>query len=263
MDFFKDKEYLKYFNQELIAKTGTEVLHNTILENKKNVFERLFLIKKKLLREDKGNKVLENSINYFLENLHTHNIKEQSKTKKNEIHSILTNKSKSASKILSKKIKTDSKIFVHSLNDHLLTSLNYSAKYNNFLINYIENNTNLKKDEIKNRLNNKNIISQKIDSKDTEEKLKNTDFCLLAAKRITKSKGVILKKGSKELIEKAQKHNIPVYVCAHSWNYSKKHNPNELMSETEKKHFEYIDKKKITAYIIEEGIYHPKKLRIN
>jgi len=263
MDFFKDKEYLKYFNQELIAKTGTEVLHNTVLENKKNVFESLFLVKKKLLREDKGNKVLENSLNYFLEHLHTHNIKSQSKTKKKEIHSILTNKSKSTSKILSKKIKTDSEIFVYSLNDHLLTSLNYSAKYNTFLINYVEDKSTLEKEEIKNKFNNKNIISQKIDSKHIEEKLKNIDFCLLAAKRITKSKGAILKKGSKEIIKTAQNHNIPVYILAHSWNYSKKHNPNELMSETEKKHFEYIDKNKITSYITEEGIYHPKKLRIN
>ena len=263
MDFLQDKEHISYFNQELIAKTATELLYNAVLENKKNVFSNLFLIKKNLLRHDKGNKVLENSIDYFLEGIHHHNIVEQSKQKKKEIHAILTNKSKHTSKLLSKKIKTGSEIIIHSLNNHLITSLNYSAKHNSFKINYLEDEHLEKKENLKNRLNKYNTLPNNISEEEIETSLKSTSFCLIGAKRLTKNKGAIVKKGSIKLIEKAQKNNVPVYVCAHSWSYTPKNNPKEHLSKIEKEHFEHIDKSKITAFITEEEIISPTKLKIN
>ena len=64
MELMLDKSLLGYYNQDLVAKSGIQILFNLSLEEG-DVFQKLFLTKKSLLNQYKGNVVLENAMDFF------------------------------------------------------------------------------------------------------------------------------------------------------------------------------------------------------
>jgi len=101
--------------------------------------------------------------------------------------------------------------------------------------------------------------------KDNKKDKMHTDKIFLGADAIL-SKGVINKVGSKMIAELAFNHNIPVYIIADSWKFSKKKIPienrslNEVWDNAPKEikiknpAFEFIPKKYITGIVSEFGI---------
>lgn len=251
-----------FYDHDVLAKTSVNVLHDTLnLSNEK--FETLFDVKNTLLEKHKGSTVVSNSIEYFLIGLNENKIIEQSKEKKKEIEAELNKKNKELSILAAQKIKNNSEVFIHSLNNQIFEILSHASTYKKFKVNLLEHQPLEFGREFIKKLTSKNIEFRLFPDLAIEQAIFNSDVCFIGAEAILKNKGAITKSGTNLVSNIAKKNHCPVYVCAHSWNYDYKKTAIKLLDynfgeKNPTNIFEHLPFEKIDSYITEHGIFKPE-----
>jgi len=264
MELLVNQNFLRYYNQDLIAKSGIKTLYDVSQDkDNKEIFKKLFESKKLLLNKHPDNIVLRNAINLFLHKLNTHKIKKEIQLRKDNLSKRLDNINKDVALLGSKKIKPGSSVFIHSINNQIMEIIKRASQYKKFSINLVEHSPLMFGKILKEKL-------KKLDIKvffdlSIRDAVKSSDMCLIGAEAILKNKGCVAKTGSNLSVICANENNIPVYFCAHSLKYDHKHHMlNQLAHEIEDSNhdvtriYEYVSPDKITAYISEYGIFKPE-----
>lgn len=254
MECLLEEKHLTYYNQDLFAKVGIQTLFD-VAQRDSDIFKNLFLTKSSLLKKYSNNIVLDNSIDIFLSNLTLKNIREETKIKKNFLFKNLEKSNKDQAKLASKKIKQNSTIFLHSINNQIVELIKQASKYKTFSINVVEhqpyNIGNILKKKFKQ--NNINVFSDlnMIDA------IEHSDICFLGGEVVTHKGDAISKTGSTMVSKIAQEFHIPLYVCAHSFKFDSKNKNMQILNNNSEniKNYDFISSKNISSFIIEHGIF--------
>ena len=251
-----------FFNHEIFAKTSVNVLYDTIT-NSNEKFKSLFDSKKILLEKHKGNTIVSNSIDYFLMNLSENNILKESKLKKTKIEKELSKKIKEVSLIASKKIKKNSDVFIHSVNNQILDLILQASKHKKFRIHLLEHQPHETGRDLIKKLDEKKIEYYLYPDLAMEHAISVSDICFIGGDAILENNNSIVKTGTNIVTDIAKKNNCPVYVCAHSWKYDNKKQANTLLNYKfgEKNPtfiYEQLSSININSYITEHGIFKPE-----
>lgn len=266
MELDLSRDILNYYNQDIIAKTGLSTLYMSLLSGEPQGFKTLFAIKKHLLKQHPNNIVLRNSINFFLFNLSGSKINEQAKEKHAQIIKKINLANKEISKIGAKKIRPNSTIFVHSINNHIFDILMHASKYKTFSLNLVEHNPFNFGGKLSKKIKGK-IKARLFPDLALKDAVTSASTCFIGGEAILKNKGAIVKTGSTMAGEISKKYNIPVYVVAHTLKYD--HDMTMLKQlGHEHKHsdhsirgvYEALGKDIIDAYISEYGIFKPEHI---
>ena len=123
-----EEEELRYYNQDLFAKTALKILYERAQEEA-DVFKTLFKTRDALIAKAPENIVLRNTTEAFLTKLSLHNIHEESRKKYVDILSEIENTEHGVKTNTARKVKTGKIIFVHSLNNHLVAAAEHVSRY--------------------------------------------------------------------------------------------------------------------------------------
>ena len=267
MELLLNKDHLKYYNQDLYAKAEISVLFDTISSSEKDEFKKIFDIKNELLEKDPHNIVLHNGLNFFLYQLPQSELKKAAKEK----HALIINKINTANKdiaqIAAKKIKKGSTVFVHSLNNQIYEILIHAAANNSFIINLVEHAPFSFGIFMSERLKEHNVKTRLFSDLAIKEAAMQADSCFIGGEVIIHGSGAIAKTGSYLAAEISKKHQIPLYVCAHSLKYDVKNRVANMLEHEYchdkhdvRKVYEFLPKDLINAYVCEYGVFKPEHI---
>ncbi len=264
MELMLDKSLLGYYNQDLVAKSGIQLLFN-LSHEEGDVFQKLFLTKKSLLNQHNGNVVLENALDFFLADLTKQDLRKQVKQKKEKVIRTLKHIGKESARHGAKKIKAGSTVFVHSLTNQVFDTLIASARYKQFNVNVVDHTPHNLGFALSKKLKKSRVKVNLYPDLHLDQAVVNSDACFIGAHAITKNEAVV-KTGTNMAVGAALDHHIPVYVCGHTWKYDNKKKTHKLVHHKPSKRskfdphtvYEHLPSNKITAYILEHGIYKPE-----
>ncbi len=242
MDSSLDRETLRYYNQDIIAKACIGVLYN--LSKEENAFSKLFSAKETFERTYPENNVLKNATVFFLSGLHKDNIKEKARENTHKITKELSDAAKNISLLANKKIRENSSVFFHSINNHIY-DIAKEAKGAKFSV--LEHPQQPINKNFYEKFKKNAKIYPDLSLKDA---ILEADVCILGAEGINK-KGVIVKKGSSLIAAEAKANHIPLYVCASTHRHTKDSSHNKDL-------FEHLPNEMLTGIILEHGIFDPK-----
>ena len=264
MDLLLNNDFLRFYNQDLIAKSGVKSLYDMSLDEKDEaIFKKLFESRELLLQKNPENIVLRNSMNYFLGRLPTRNILDEIKSKNTEVIHKINKMNSEASIIGAKKIKPGSTVFVHSINNNLLEILMHAAKYKHFSVRTVRHMPFMLGSALKKKLARSEIKTTVYSDLSLKEAITHSDICFIGAEAILK-KGCIAKTGSNTASRFAEEQNIPLYYCAHSLKYDHDKKMKEFLDSTVtvddnvSRVFEYVPPENIGLYITDLGILKPE-----
>lgn len=253
MENLLEYENITYYNQDISTKSSIYLLYNLVKNNPtKEVIKDLLITSNILLSKEPNNVVLKNAITFFLTNLHPINIENIAKEKKDKIIKYLEMSYKEITANLDKKIKKNSIVFIHSINNILLESLLNLINKKNVEIRILEHKP-LGKLTIQKLLQKKAKVKEYTDL-DIKNALENADYCLIGGEGIIKNKA-IAKKGSELVSYYTKKNKIPLYVLNHSLKYT-----DNIINIDEKK-YDLLEPEHISAYICEYGILKPDHIK--
>jgi len=268
MDLLLDENFLRYYNQDLIAKAGIKTIYDQIITSSNDtVFDKIFKTKEVLLRKNPENIVLRNFITYFLSNFNRYDFKESSKKKYFYLLRKLNGINTDIAEVGNKKIKPSSKVFVHSINNQIYSILKKASRYKDFEIRTIEHSPFKFGEYLSKKLKNHNNNVKVYPDLVLNQALESSDICMLGAEAILKNTGAILKTGGSHVVQEAMKYDLPVYICAHTLKFDSKGHMLKILNHQHnnkshdiKKVYEYIDSKYINAFISDQGIFRPNHI---
>ncbi len=247
-----------FFDHDILAKTSVNVMHDSAYSNN-DKFKSLFTSKKVLLEKYKGSTTVSNSIDYFLAGLTSQNLEKQAKAKKQDIQKEIVHRVKNTASVGAKKIKTNSNVFIHSVNNQVFEVLAKASKYKEFTVTLLEHNPLAMGEKASKILKKQKIVHKIYPDLAAENAIEHADICLIGADAILSNRGAIAKSGSKIVADIAAQHHCPVYVCAHSFRYDSKNTARHLLDHEHNntKVYEALPKEKISSFITDTGIYKP------
>ncbi|MEM3373775.1 MAG: hypothetical protein QXE31_01005 [Candidatus Woesearchaeota archaeon] len=250
MEKLLDRDLIPYYNQDISAKSSAFLLYSIIKNNPKNSVVQDLIITSNILKEKEPNNiVLKNTLDFFLTNLHPTDIEKIAKEKYEKILTHLEFSKNEITKNLHKKIKNNSTIFIHSINNLVYDSILSISKEKKLNINLLSSKPfgELAAEKFRSQGIKVNLFNDL----EIKEAIKNIDLSLFGSEGIIKNKS-LTKKGSEAIAHYINKNRIPLYVITHSLKY------------TDKEHkiinYEIIEPENITAYICEYGILKPEHL---
>ncbi|MBT4023111.1 hypothetical protein HN789_03925 [archaeon] len=251
-----------FYNHDILAKTSINVLCDSIITTQ-DQFKCLFSTKDILFEKHKGVSVVQNAISYFLHDLKKEGLEKQITIKKREIELQINKKTKEIAEIAAKKIKNNSCVFVHSINNQIFEILLQASNYKKFEVNLVKHDPFNIENQFTLKLKNKNIKYNVFPDLAIEQAIEHSDVCFIGTESILKNKDAIVKTGTNVATNLAKKHNTPTYLCAHSWKFDFHNTSKQLLNHTIGKQpikaFERIKHEQIESYIIESGIFKPKQ----
>ncbi len=260
MEKYLDPKVLSYYNQDIYAKTAASVLYDF---SKEGSLKKITEAKEILLKKHVHNVVVKNAIYFFLYKLDPTQLEKNARKKHQELIKKLNQANKKVAIHTAKKIKPGSTVFAHSLNNQVFEALLEAVKYKEFRINLLDHEPfSLGKSAAK-KLKKQGITLNTFPDISLNHAIQEADLCLIGGEAIIKE-GAIVKQGSKIVTAQAKKHQIPVYVCAHSLKYDFEGSTTMLQHEHNhtdhhhKKVYEFLDKKEFYAYVCEYGIFKPQ-----
>jgi len=258
-----NQESLKHYNQDIFAKTAISTLAHIAEDlDEKQAFKILFNTKNILLNKYKYNIVVKNAIDYFFHKLHNINIKEETKQKYYSFLEYIENSNKRISQAGFKKVKDDSQIFVHSINNQVYEILKLASNNKKFKLNFVEHKPFEMDKAFGKKLKEQKISYEIYPDLSLRQAIQNSDTCFIGGEAIFNNKGAMVKHGGKLAAEIAHKNQIPVYLCTHMWKHDHDDTFFLKLSRDEKvrKNYEMIPPNNITAYITDMGIHKPKEI---
>lgn len=268
MELLLDKEHLKYYNQDIYAKTAISVLYDIIKNSESAPFDKIFKTKDDLLCQHPYNIVLKNAIDFFLWNLPSNSIKEAAKEKYVELLKKITEINEKAAETAAKKIKNNSTVFVHSLNNQVFGMLAQAAKNKSFKVNILEHSPFSFGKHLSKKLKESRITATVFPDIAINQAVSSSDTCFFGGEAVLSDKNAIAKIGSVAALEISKKHNIPSYVCIHSMKYDHKkrmqasltHQYSGEYGHDLRNVYEHIPKESVGAFICEFGVFKPEQI---
>jgi len=258
MELLLDREELKYYNQDIFAKTAVKTLFDVSQQpNVENKFAKMFQALDFLQNQQPHNIVVSNAAKHFLFGLSEHNIEEHSKEKYDLTLKLIKENNKNVALIGAKKIKAGSSVFISSFNNQLVSILIKAAKHKQFTVFAVKEHNNIYSNLLK-KLKSHKINIVEVDWHHINKTIEKADICLIGGEVITKKRGVFVKKGGHLVSETAQKNNVPVYVCLHSLKFDHKNTTTSKI--IEQNNHDYLSENEVSSYICEQGIFKPKDM---
>jgi translation initiation factor 2B subunit (eIF-2B alpha/beta/delta family) len=257
MELHLNKDFLYYYNKDLGAKTAVSTLHDISLSHKKNHLKRLVDTKNSLFYKHGDNAVLKNALTYLLHKFPEKAAKRHVRKKKTEILKKLIRMNKEVAYLGSKKIKPGSTVFVHSCNNQLTNIIVEAAKHKTFHLNLLPGSPANLGQSLAETLTWKKSNITLFPDLALKNAINSADVCFIGADIISE-KGAVTKLGGNLCAEIARKNHVPLYLCAHSWKYDG-HKTTKPTANNQL--YEFIPEKKITAFLLEHGIFKPRHLQ--
>ena len=251
-------------------------------KDKKSMIKGMAAIKKKIFATRSTEPFMRNLINYIIDSSKDMDFKyvvPSLNTNLNKTLKLITKSERDIIEIGAKKIKKGYVVYTHC---HSSTVVNILKKAKDNGVNFEVHNTETRP-LYQGRKTSKELADYGIPVRHYVDSaarlaLKKADIMLIGADAITAEGKIINKIGSELISEAANKLNVPVYVCTHSWKFDpktifgfeeiiEKRLAKEVWPDKPKNvaidnfAFEQVNPSLVTGIISEIGIYSPQNFR--
>jgi translation initiation factor 2B subunit (eIF-2B alpha/beta/delta family) len=163
--------------------------------------------------------------------------------------------------LAAKKIKPGNHVLVHSLNNHIVDTLDRATRYKNFSLNVVEHKPFEFGKILSEKLSEKLKVNLVADIS-FHKAVEHSDIVLLGGEALFE-KGAIVKTGAHPVAKYAHEHRIPVYVCLNSYKHNRKaakllSHEHSIGDYAHRNAYELIENNLIRGFVTEHGIYNPE-----